>query len=131
MATVREGNKGILLVVDMQVGVMKESWDASRIIKNVSRAVERARTRGVPVMWVQHSDRDLVYGSPEWHLVPELAPATGEPLIHKEFNSSFEQTALDEELRRRDSWQGKQFVSASRRLGRSGPARLGLPLLNV
>lgn len=100
MATVREGNKGILLVVDMQVGVMKESWDASRIIKNVSRAVERARTRGVPVMWVQHSDRDLVYGSPEWHLVPELAPATGEPLIHKEFNSSFEQTALDEELAR-------------------------------
>jgi nicotinamidase-related amidase len=27
-----------------------------------------------------------------------LAPADGEPLIHKQFNSSFEQTALDAEL---------------------------------
>ncbi len=98
MATVRQGNKGVLLVVDAQVGVMSESWDAPRIIKNVSRAVERARTQGAPVIWVQHSDKELVYGSPEWHWVPELAPAQGEPLIHKQFNSSFEQTALEEEL---------------------------------
>ena len=101
MATVREGNKGVLLVVDVQVGVMSESWDAPRIIKNVSRAVERARTQDAPVMWVQHSDQDLVYGSPEWQLVPKLAPAMGEPVIHKRFNSSFEQTALEEELARR------------------------------
>jgi nicotinamidase-related amidase len=101
MATVREGNKGVLLVVDVQVGVMSESWDAPRIIKNVLRAVERARTQDAPVMWVQHSDQDLVYGSPEWQLVPELAPAMGEPVIHKRFNSSFEQTALEEELARR------------------------------
>lgn len=98
MATVREGNKGVLLVVDVQVGVMSESWDAPRIIKNVSRVVERARSQGVPVMWVQHSDQDLVYGSPEWHWVPELTPAEGEPRIHKRFNSSFEQTTLEEEL---------------------------------
>ena len=98
MATVRQGNKGVLLVVDVQVGVMSESWDATRIIKNVSRAVERARAQGVPVIWVQHSDKELVYGSPEWHWVTELAPAKGEPLIHKRFSSSFEQTALEEEL---------------------------------
>ena len=101
MATVREGNKGVLLVVDVQVGVMRESWDAPRVIKNVARAVERARAEGVPVMWVQHSDQDLVYGSPEWEWVPELAPVAGEPLIHKHFNSSFEDTALEEELARR------------------------------
>lgn len=100
MATVREGNKGVLIVVDVQVGVMGESWDAARIIKNVARAVERARAQGVPVIWVQHADKDLVYGSPEWHWVPALAPAEGEPVLHKQFNSSFEQTALDEELAR-------------------------------
>jgi nicotinamidase-related amidase len=100
MATVREGNNGVLLVVDVQVGVMRESWDAARVIKNLARAVERARARNVPVIWVQHSDRDLAYGSPEWQWVPEVTPAKGETLIHKEFNSSFEQTALDEELAR-------------------------------
>jgi nicotinamidase-related amidase len=51
MATVREGNKGVLLVVDVQVGVMSESWDSERIIVNVARAVERARAEDVPVVW--------------------------------------------------------------------------------
>ena len=100
MASVREGNKGVLLVVDVQVGVMSEAWDAPRIIRNVSRAVERARARNVPVIWVQHSGKDLAYGSPEWQWVREVTPAEGETLIHKEFNSSFERTALDEELAR-------------------------------
>lgn len=98
MATVRAGNKGVLLVVDVQVGVMSQAWDAPRIIENVSHAVERARAQGVPVIWVQHSDEDLAYGTPEWQWVPELAPAEGEARIHKRFNSSFEQTALEEEL---------------------------------
>jgi nicotinamidase-related amidase len=98
MATVREGNKGVLLVVDVQVGVMSESWDAPRIIKNLTHAVERARAHGVPVIWVQHSDQNLPYGSPEWQLAPDLVPADGEPIIHKQFNSAFEQTPLDQEL---------------------------------
>ena len=98
MATVREGNKAVLLVVDVQVGVMGESWDSARIIKNVARVVERARADGVPVVWVQHSDEELPYGSPQWQWVPELVPAEGELLIHKKFNSSFEETELEEEL---------------------------------
>jgi nicotinamidase-related amidase len=98
MATVREGNRGVLLVVDVQVGVMSEAWDAPRIIRNVAQTVERARALGVPVIWVQHSDKELVYGSPPWQWVPELVPAEGEPLIHKHFNSSFEQTTLEDRL---------------------------------
>jgi nicotinamidase-related amidase len=98
MATVREGSQGALLIVDVQVGVMDDSWDAHRIISNVVRAVERARGRGVPVIWVQHSDADLPQDSPQWQLVPELVPAKGESRIQKQFNSSFEGTPLDEEL---------------------------------
>ncbi len=98
MATVREGNKGVLLVVDVQVGVMREAWDAPRIIGNVARAVERARAQGVPVIWVQHASEELAQGSPEWQWVPELAPREGELLIPKHFNSAFEQTALEAQL---------------------------------
>jgi nicotinamidase-related amidase len=100
MATVREGSKSVLLVVDVQVGVVREAWEAPRVVGNVARAVERARAQGVPVLWVQHSDEDLPHGSPEWQWVPELRPAAGEPLIHKHFNSSFEQTGLEDELAR-------------------------------
>ena len=104
MATVREGNKGVLVIVDVQVGVVSEAWDAPRVIKNVARTVERARDQGVPVIWVQHASDELPHGSPQWQWVPELVPnllpSETEPLIHKKFNSSFEQTKLDEELAR-------------------------------
>ena len=89
MAKVREGNRGVLLVVDVQNGVVREAWEAPRIIRNVARAVERAREKGVPVIWVQHEDEDLPAG---------LDPAAGEPLIHKQYNSAFEETILEEEL---------------------------------
>jgi nicotinamidase-related amidase len=98
MATIRQGNKGILLVVDVQVGVMRAAWDADRIIKNLARVVERARAQQVPVIWVQHSNEELPYGSLSWQIVPELVPAAGEPVIEKHFNSSFEQTLLEDQL---------------------------------
>jgi nicotinamidase-related amidase len=98
MATVREGKRSALLVVDVQVGVMNDAWEAARIIQNVGRAVERAHDLGVPVIWVQHAGADLPQGSPEWQWVPGLKPGNGEPLIHKRFESSFEQTPLEDEL---------------------------------
>jgi nicotinamidase-related amidase len=98
MAVIREGNKVVLLVVDVQIGVMRNAWDAPRIIKNIAIAVEKARSLNVPVIWVQHSDAELVYNSPDWKLVPELSPTEGEMRIHKQFNSSFEQTPLEEIL---------------------------------
>ncbi|MBI4730538.1 MAG: isochorismatase family protein [Chloroflexi bacterium] len=100
MATIREGKKAVLLVVDVQVGVMRNAWDAPRITQNIITAVEKARSQSIPVIWVQHSDSELVYKSPDWHLVPELLPAEGEIQIHKQFNSSFERTPLEENLAR-------------------------------
>jgi nicotinamidase-related amidase len=100
MATVREGSKPVMVVVDLQVGVMKDAWDAQRVIQNVSRAVERARSEGVPVIWVQHSNQELPEGSVQWQWVPELVPAEGEVLVRKTYNSSFERTSLDAELAR-------------------------------
>ncbi len=98
MATVREGNQSVMIVVDVQVGVMKKAWQALRVIKNVSRAVERARSEAVPVIWIQHSNQELPKDSVQWQWVPELVPAEGEALIYKQYNSSFEQTSLESEL---------------------------------
>lgn len=99
MATVREGNRQALLIVDVQVGVMQSIWNADRVIENVAKAVGKARQRGVPVIWVQHSDdEEIPYGSPAWEWVPGLSPADGEARVQKQFNSSFEQTNLEEIL---------------------------------
>ena len=100
MATIREGNKSVLLIVDVQVGVVKETWNTSQIIQNIVHAIEKARAQNVPIIWIQHADDEgeLVYGSPTWQWVPELVPAEDEVLIHKEYNSAFEQTSLEETL---------------------------------
>jgi nicotinamidase-related amidase len=98
MATVRDGSMGVLVVVDVQVGVVANAWQAQRVIGNVARAVQRARAQDVPVIWVQHADDELIHGSPAWQWVPELVPAAGELRIHKHHNSSFEGTPLEGEL---------------------------------
>ncbi len=98
MATIRKGNKSALMVVDVQVGVIENAWDPEHIVSNICIAVEKARSQGVPVIWVQHSDEELKYQSPEWELAPELTPLVSETRIFKHFNSTFEETQLEEIL---------------------------------
>ena len=43
MATVREGNQGVLLIVDAQVGVMSEAWDAPRASSRTCGALSSGR----------------------------------------------------------------------------------------
>ena len=103
MAIIRNGNRSVLLVVDAQVDVMKNGWDAPRVVANIALSVEQARARGVPVLWVQHESEDMPYDSPGWQWVPELVPAAGEVRLFKKYASSFEETSLERELGRLDA----------------------------
>jgi nicotinamidase-related amidase len=98
MAIVGKENKAVLLVVDAQVGVMQNVWNAQGIIENIKHAVEKARNQDLPVIWIQHTDDELIFGSTEWQLVPELTAVEDEIKIQKQYNSSFEKTALEETL---------------------------------
>jgi len=98
MATIRDGERDVLLVVDVQRDVFDGAHDREGVIERLAAAVDRARATGVPVVWVQHSDDEIEYGSEGWELVPELHPAPGEARIEKTYNSAFEETGLDEVL---------------------------------
>lgn len=98
MASIREGGRSALLVVDMQVGVLATAWDVPRTVDRVACAVARARAQGAPVIWVQHANDELVPGSADWQLVAPLAPAAGELLVAKQYGSSFERTELEDLL---------------------------------
>ncbi len=95
MSSVRPGNKSALVVIDVQVGVMTNAWDAQRIVDNVALAVARAREAGVAVVWIQHESDELERDSSAWQLIPELVPAVGEKRVYKRFASSFEETNLE------------------------------------
>ncbi|MEU9604928.1 cysteine hydrolase family protein [Streptomyces sp. NPDC048057] len=87
-----------LLVVDVQKGVVEGAHQRDVAVANVAGLVERARREGVPVVWVQHSDEELVKGSDEWRIVPELTPEAAEPLVEKSYGDSFEDTTLESVL---------------------------------
>src|SRR3954451_4481444 len=95
MTTLTDRPATALLVIDVQNGVVGEAHDRDRVVANVAELVDRARAAGVPVVWVQHSDDGLVQGSPEWEYVPELVMAEGEPVVHKRWGDSFEETDLE------------------------------------
>jgi nicotinamidase-related amidase len=90
-----------LLVVDVQRGVVANAHDRDGVIANINTLVDRARASDTPVIWVQHSDDHLVEGSDEWEYVDELKRDDAEPLVHKHYGDSFEDTDLEALLRAR------------------------------
>lgn len=101
MTTFADRPDTALLVVDMQQGVVAGAYQRDRVIDTIRSLVERARGEGVAVIWVQHSDDELPVGSEAWEYVPELQPADGEPLVHKRYGDSFEETDLEARLAER------------------------------
>jgi nicotinamidase-related amidase len=72
------------------------------VIANIDALIRRARVDGVAVIWVQHSDDNLVMNSTEWQYIPELQRQDSETLVHKRYGDSFEDTVLEAELARLD-----------------------------
>lgn len=68
------------------------------VIANIHALVDRARSEGVPVVWVQHSDAQMPQGSDAWQYVPELVRRNDEAIVHKTFGDSFEGTDLEQVL---------------------------------
>ena len=95
MTTLQNRPNTALLVIDVQTGVLGEAYERDTTVANVGSVVERARAEEVPVVWVQHSSDNLVQGSEQWEIVPELSPDASELLVQKRYPDSFEETTLE------------------------------------
>jgi nicotinamidase-related amidase len=100
MTTLSDRPNTALMVIDVQKGVVADAHQRDAVVANISTLVDKARDEGVPVVWVQHSDEQLEKGSDAWEYVPELARQESEPLVHKTFGDSFEDTDLEKVLAR-------------------------------
>jgi nicotinamidase-related amidase len=98
MTTLPNRPNTALLVIDVQNAVVGAAHQRDAVVANVASLVEKARRERVPVVWMQHSDDDIIRGSDGWRIVPELAPASTEPVIQKNYGDSFEDTNLEEVL---------------------------------
>jgi len=86
------------MVIDVQRGVVADAHERDSVVANISTLVDKARGEGAPIVWVQHSSEQLEMGSDSWEYVPELKRQESEPLVHKTFGDSFEDTDLEEVL---------------------------------
>ena len=115
-----------LVVYDMQVGVLAQIAGADRVLANVSRVLEAARSRRVRTLFMRHymlprelagvfqlrqaktwqhaaraaDTRPLIpHGSPGFQLAASLTPRDDEAVLDKITMSAFEGTPLDLILR--------------------------------
>ncbi|ALE05777.1 isochorismatase [Arthrobacter sp. ERGS1:01] len=98
MTTLQNRPNTALVVVDVQNGVVDGVFKRDDVVRNINSLVEKARSAGTLVVWVQHSDEDLPIGSEAWEYVPELVRQEAEPLVAKAYGDSFEGTALEDIL---------------------------------
>jgi nicotinamidase-related amidase len=101
MTTLTDRPNTALLVIDVQNGVVDGAPRRDDVIANINTLIDRARAEDVPVIWVQHSDDGLPEGSDVWRYVPELTRLESEPLVHKHYGDSFEDTDLESLLAER------------------------------
>ena len=95
MTTLENRPNSALLVVYVQNCVVEGAHERDSVVANVDKLVDQARREQVPVVWVQHSDDEIIRGSDGWRIVPELAPGDSEPLVDKNYGDSFEDTVLE------------------------------------
>jgi nicotinamidase-related amidase len=101
MTTLTERPSTALLVIDVQNDVMADTHNHDGVIANIAVLVDKARAEKVPVVWVQHSSDDMPKGSDGWLFVPELTQKRSEPVVHKRYADSFEDTDLEAVLAER------------------------------
>lgn len=101
MTSLRDRANTALVVVDVQNSVVANAYNRDEVIANISTLIDKARAEQVPVIWVQHSDDELAENSDGWQYVPELQRRDSEPLVHKKYGDSFEDTTFESELAQR------------------------------
>jgi len=95
MSLFADRSNSALVVIDVQNDVVDGAFARDVVIAHINEVIDKARAKGLPVIWVQHSDEELVIDSHGWKIVPELVPRAGDAIVRKLFRSSFEETELD------------------------------------
>jgi nicotinamidase-related amidase len=111
MSSLTDRPNTALLVIDVQNDVVGGTHNRDAVVANIATLVDKARAERVPVVWVQHSSDGMPRDSVGWQYVPELAQGDGEPVVHKRYPDSFEETDLEAVLA--DAKIGRLVVSGA------------------
>jgi isochorismate hydrolase len=111
MTTLVNRPNAALVVIDVQNGVVGQAYDRDNVVANIATLVDKARAGDIEVVWVQHTSDELPRDSENWQYVPELVQHESEPVVHKTYGDSFEETDLESVLAARGI--GRLFVAGA------------------
>lgn len=88
-----------LLIIDVQQALCAgeyQCFEIDRVIATINDLSQRARTAGVPVVLIQHEEKDgsFVRGAEGWQLAKNLLTSTKDLRVDKTTGDSFYQTDL-------------------------------------
>ncbi|SOC25301.1 nicotinamidase-related amidase [Ureibacillus xyleni] len=93
--------KSALLVIDMQLGPIWNTYKQEEVFKVVQKMIAKAEADGVHIFYIQFEDLDMLKkGTPFWQFAPGIAPREQDVIIQKQAADSFYQTKLHEELQK-------------------------------
>ena len=75
-----------------------------RVLSNITVLLSRARSSGIPVVFIQHDGpkgHPIEAETAAWAIHPSISPLREEPVIRKKASDSFYETRLAEELQTR------------------------------
>jgi nicotinamidase-related amidase len=100
----------VLILIDVQQAFNDPSWgerNNPRAEENIAALLAGWRDTGRPVIHIQHRSarpHSLFHpDKPGYPFKPEAQPRAGEPVIHKDVNSAFIGTTLEQQLRRAEA----------------------------
>lgn len=103
--------KSLLLIIDMQRAMsFEKAYNFDKVVNNIQKLLIKYRKEELPVVFVQHTELEesiFSQNAPGWPILDELSPKSGEMIVHKNFNSGFKETNLEEVLNR---YNAKEIV---------------------
>ncbi|WP_024303739.1 cysteine hydrolase family protein [Pseudogulbenkiania sp. MAI-1] len=91
--------KTALLIIDVQRGLFDDEprpYEADAVVERINALAGRARTHGIPVVFIQHerASGKLAHGSESWQLERHLRTVPGDHFVRKTTPDSFLRTPL-------------------------------------
>ncbi|WP_214483951.1 cysteine hydrolase family protein [Bacillus sp. SM2101] len=97
-------NNSALLIIDVQNGMFSQKdpvYKASYLLNTLKQLILRARSKSVPIIYIQHNGREghpLELGTHGWEIHSAIKPMATDEIIQKTTPDSFFHTSLAEKL---------------------------------